>query len=95
MNIGVEGMLRLQPETGASGLTVLIDAQYFEHHLEIFRWEIRSWITETMKPVPEMHFLYHYMIDGNRVAAVVLIVFRPQGLGKDFSFNVHVILHYA
>ena len=76
-----------------------VDAQYFEHHFGRFsgREEIRSWITETMKPVPEMHFpLDHYMIDGNRVAAVIPNCLPdPRGQGEDFSFNVHVILHYA
>ena len=45
----------------------------------------------------EMHFsLDHYMIDGNRVAAVIPNCLPdPRGQGEDFSFNVHVILHYA
>ena len=75
------------------------DARYFEHHYGKFsgREEIREWITSTMGPFPEMAFpIDHYMIDGNRVIALIPNCLPdPKGGDKDYSFNVHVILHYA
>ena len=75
------------------------DARYFEHHYGQFsgREEIREWPTSTMGPCPEMTFpIDHYMIDGNRVIALIPNCLPdPKGGDKDYSFNVHVILHYA
>ncbi|MAT03181.1 MAG: hypothetical protein CL421_09120 [Acidimicrobiaceae bacterium] len=75
------------------------DARYFEHHYGKFlgREEIRKWITGIMGPFPEMTFpVDHYMIDGNRVIALIPNCLPdPNNTGKSYSFNVHVILHYA
>ena len=75
------------------------DAQYFEHNYGRFsgREEIRSWISQAVKPFPEMYFaLDHYMIDGNRVVAVIPNCLPdPKGGRENYSFNVHVVLHYA
>ena len=75
------------------------DARYYEHHFGRFtgRTEIKDWITSTMGPFPEMTFpVDHYIIDGNRVIALIPNHLPdPNGEGRDYSFNVHVILHYA
>ncbi|NNE72968.1 MAG: nuclear transport factor 2 family protein [Acidimicrobiales bacterium] len=82
------------------------DARYREHHYGTFdgQDEIRAWITKTMGPFPDMYFpLDHYMIDGNRVIAVIPNCLPdPAGDSSDrtsldtpYRFDVHVILHYA
>ena len=75
------------------------DARYFEHHYGRFNGqaEIRSWITETMGPFPEMYFpLDHAVIEGNRVMAVIPNCLPdPTGGDQVYRFDVHVILHYA
>ena len=75
------------------------DARYFEHHYGKFygRAAIKEWITSIMGPFPEMTFpVDHYIIDGNRVIALLPNCLpNPTGSGADYSFNVHVILHYA
>jgi predicted SnoaL-like aldol condensation-catalyzing enzyme len=75
------------------------DARYFEHHYGRFngRAEIKEWITSTMGPFPQMTFpVDHYIIDGNRVIALIPNCLPdPSESGVDYSFNVHVILHYA
>ncbi len=75
------------------------NARYREHHYGTFHGqdEIRAWITETMGPFPEMYFpTDHYIIDGNRVVAVIPNCLPdPTGGDTEYVFNVHVILHYA
>ncbi|MEE2682464.1 MAG: nuclear transport factor 2 family protein [Actinomycetota bacterium] len=75
------------------------DARYFEHNYGKFsgREEIREWITGIMGPFPEMTFpVDHYLIEGNRVVAVIPNCLPdPEGGDTIYSFNVHVILHYA
>ena len=50
-----------------------------------------------MGPFPQMTFpVDHYIIDGNRVIALVPNCLPdPTGGSAEYSFNVHVILHYA
>ena len=76
-----------------------VDAKYFEHNYGRFtgREEIRSWIKDAVGSFPEMFFtLDHFMIEGNRVAAVIPNCLPdPKGARDPYSFNVHVILHYA
>ena len=50
-----------------------------------------------MGPFPQMTFpVDHYIIDGNRVIALIPNCLPdPTGSDADYSFNVHVILHYA
>lgn len=75
------------------------DARYLEHHYGRFEGqsEIRSWITATMGPFPEMTFpVDHHIIDGNRVVALIPNVLPdPTGGAERYAFDVHVILHYA
>jgi ketosteroid isomerase-like protein len=75
------------------------DARYLEHHYGRFasQDEIRSWITATMGPFPDMTFpVDHYIIEGNRVMALIPNVLPdPTGGDERYAFDVHVILHYA
>ena len=75
------------------------DARYREHHYGTFNGqdEIRAWITKTMGPFPDMYFpTDHYMVDGNRVIAVIPNCLPdPTGGNTEYRFDVHVILHYA
>ena len=75
------------------------DARYREHHYGTFTGqdEIREWITNTMGPFPQMFFpTDHFMIEGNRVVAVIPNCLPdPTGGSDEYGFNVHVILHYA
>tara|TARA_B100000123_G_scaffold73848_1_gene53045 strand:- start:138 stop:1055 length:918 start_codon:yes stop_codon:yes gene_type:complete len=75
------------------------DARYFEHHYGKFhgRAAIKKWITSIMGPFPQMTFpVDHYIIDGNRVIALIPNCLPdPTGGNAEYSFNVHVILHYA
>ena len=50
-----------------------------------------------MGPFPQMTFpVIHYIIDGNRVIALIPNCLPdPTGGSAKYSFNVHVILHYA
>lgn len=75
------------------------DANYLEHHYGRFQGQtaIREWITATMGPFPDMTFpVDHYLIDGNRVVALIPNVLPdPTGGTQQYAFDVHVILHYS
>jgi len=73
------------------------DAHYREHQYGYFRSqkEIRDWITQM--PFTTMEFpVSWYVIDGNRVSALIPNVLPPpEGADGCYGFDNNTILHYA